>query len=109
MISIKGKYYPTKSNKTDVDYQIGRKNWKRNLLIAFFIIMLFLNTLPSIFDFDSDTSAYLSINLFFGAVLFGIFLLKAFSRFVVEQKFKSEFRIDIKPTNLNGYGGETST
>ena len=105
LVSIKGTYLPSSPDKTKVEYRIGRRNWKRNFLIALLSILIAVNTIITTLATNADSSTYLVANIFVLIAIAWGFLLTAFSRFVVNQRFKSEFSIDIKPTDLNGYAG----
>lgn len=105
LVSVKGQYHPLNSNKTKVEYQIGRRNWKRRHLLILIILLTVANSLLALLT-KVEPSIYYAVNLFIIAAFLYGFILTAFARFIVNQKFKSEFLIDVKPTDLNGYGGE---
>ncbi|WP_456460794.1 hypothetical protein [Reichenbachiella sp.] len=106
--TIIGKYSKNGDAGTSVLYSVGLSKPATILFYLLFIIIIIgLNTLFFIKNVR-ESEIYLMVNgwvLFM--FLFGFFFCKI-SRFIVNQKFKTVFEIDVKPTDRYGYGKDTN-
>lgn len=105
--SIKGRYKKSEGGKTEVAFEVGTSK-VYNILIRVLppLILLVVNGLLLFSDTKFEVSDYLGVS---GGIVFILLLsimFRKFSMFIVKQTFKHEFEIDIKPTDLYGYGGE---
>ncbi|MGL1888805.1 MAG: hypothetical protein OCD76_20000 [Reichenbachiella sp.] len=108
-ILIKGTYKVNSNNKTEIELKIETSNkLKIFIRILFILVLLIINTLLMNSNFDSSKFFILNGWVIF-MFLFGATTTK-FSKFLVNQKFKNEFGVDMNPTGLNGYSeNETET
>lgn len=104
-ITIIGRYEPKNNDKTEVTFEVGNPGKRKVFVSISFILMLaFVNTLLVFFSKKAEISTLLAANGWIVFMfLFGTVLIW-FSRFIVSQRFKEEFDIDIKHTDLCGYG-----
>ena len=102
-IVIKGKYQNTAGDKTEVLFTV--KNQHKWLIRTFFILFVIVIHVFQFLKMGFEVSTFLKMDVVLALLyLFGL-TIRRFSEFIVKQKFKDEFMIDIKPTDLHGYGG----
>ncbi len=100
-ILIKGTYKINSNNKTKIELEIETSNkLKIFIRILFILVLLIINTLLMNSNFDSSKIFILNGWVIF-MFLFGAIITK-FSKFLVNQKFKNEFEVDMNSIGLNG-------
>lgn len=105
-IKIIGSYMMNDDKNTIVSYSVKVSKTASILFYLLFILMCVGINMMFILKNVRDYQIYFVVN---GWILFMLFfglVFRRISKFIVNQKFKTVFEIDVKPTDKYGYGND---